>query len=233
MAGRRWLVVVAVLVAACGARPVYHRVRPGETLARIGQAYGVPYQAIARANDIDDPARIGVGQRLRIPGATRELTLPPTDQLALAPLERAPARARPGDAPRLLWPINAGTVTSGYGRRNGRDHDGIDIAAPLGASVRAAADGEVVYCGALPGYGNMIIVRHARGYLTVYAHNEQHHAAEGTRVQRGQLIASVGRSGRATGPNLHFEVRKGNVAYDPLLFLPRREAAAAIGAGGR
>ena len=63
-------------------------------------------------------------------------------------------------------------------------------------------------------------MRHARGYVTVYAHNDQHHAAEGARVRRGQLIASVGRTGRTTGPNLHFEVRKDNVAYDPLLFLP-------------
>jgi murein DD-endopeptidase MepM/ murein hydrolase activator NlpD len=92
--------------------------------------------------------------------------------------------------------------------------------------VRAAADGEVAFSGALPGYGNMLIVRHVRGYVTVYAHVERQYAAEGARVRRGQLIASVGQSGRATGPNLHFEVRKDNSAYDPLQFLP------AAGSGG-
>jgi lipoprotein NlpD len=71
----------------------------------------------------------------------------------------------------------------------------------------------------------MIIVRHARGYVTVYAHNDRQHAATGARVRAGQLIATVGRSGRATAPNLHFEVRKDNVAYDPLQFLPAVSAA--------
>ncbi len=223
------------LLAACGGRKVYHQVRPGETLARIGRAYGVDYQEIAQANHLSDPERIVVGQQLLIPGATRALTLPPVTELTLAPLDRAVARPRPRDAPTLLWPVASHLVTSGFGQRAGHPHDGIDISAPIGAAVRAAADGEVAYGGALPGYGNVMIVRHARGYVTVYAHNDQHHVAEGTRVRRGQLIASVGRSGRTTGPNLHFEVRKDNVAYDPLLFLPAlavEPAADARHAGG-
>ncbi|MGH7789453.1 MAG: M23 family metallopeptidase [Candidatus Binatia bacterium] len=220
----QWLVVVvvAVFAAACGARKVYHQVRPGETLARIGATYGVPYEEIAAANDLRDASRIASGQRLWIPGAPRPLRVPVVDMVALAPLERAALRTRPPDAPRLAWPLAAGPVTSGFGPRDGNPHDGIDIAAPIGAPVRAAAAGEVVYLGTLPGYGNLIILRHARGYVTVYAHNDRHHARQGARVRAGELIASVGRSGRTTGPNLHFEVRKDNVAYDPLQFLPPR-----------
>jgi lipoprotein NlpD len=216
----RWWWLAVLACAACGARGVYHQVRPGETLVRIGRTYGVPYQTIARANDLSDPSHIASGQRLWIPGAARELRVPPDDGLSLAPRDRAPARARPADAPRLAWPVAHGTVTSGFGARAGHYHDGIDIAAPIGAAVRAAAGGGVVYSGALPGYGNLIILQHARGYVTVYAHTEHDQAREGMRVRRGDLIASVGRSGRTTGPNLHFEVRKDNVAYDPLEFLP-------------
>jgi murein DD-endopeptidase MepM/ murein hydrolase activator NlpD len=205
---------------------VYHTVRPGETLARIGRTYGVAYTEIARVNQLRDASRIAVGEQLWIPGAVRVLEVPPDDGLSLAPRDRAPAAACPRDALRLEWPLTAGLVTSGFGVRHGNYHDGIDIAAPAGAAVRAAADGEVAFSGALPGYGNMLIVRHVRGYVTVYAHVERQYAAEGARVRRGQLIASVGQSGRATGPNLHFEVRKDNSAYDPLQFLP------AAGSGG-
>ncbi len=243
VAQRRWwrAAMLIALLAGCGGRKppshpiatapapagVYHHVGRGETLGRIARAYGIDYRLIARANSLRDPSRIASGQWLLIPGATRVVVVPADDGLALAPVDRATVAARPADAPRLRWPIAAGTVTSAFGPRNGTYHDGIDIAAPSGAPVRAAADGEVAYSGSLPGYGNMIIVRHARGYVTVYAHNERHHAAEGARVRGGQLIATVGRSGRATGPNLHFEVRKDNVAYDPLQFLPALSAAGA------
>ena len=132
---------------------------------------------------------------------------------------------RPKDAPPLQWPVPHGTVTSSFGPRRGSFHDGIDIAAPVGAAVRAAAKGDVAYSGSLPGYGNVIILRHGTGYATVYAHNDQNLVEEGQRVNQGQLIATVGRSGRTSGANLHFEVRKDNVAHDPLQFLPARQRA--------
>lgn len=243
----RWLaaVMIAAAAASCGGRKppptsvasrtagVYHQVRPGETLARIARAYAMDYRLIARANALADPSRIFAGQRLLIPGASHPILVPPEDGLALAPLDRARTGERPRDAPRLQWPLATGTLTSGFGPRNGTHHDGIDIAAQAGAPIRAAGDGEVAYSGALPGYGNMLIVRHARGYVTVYAHNDRHHVATGARVRRGQLIATVGRSGRATAPNLHFEVRKDNIAYDPLYFLPAVTAAETGGVTGQ
>ncbi|MEO8605873.1 MAG: M23 family metallopeptidase [bacterium] len=149
--------------------------------------------------------------------------------LALAPLNRASSEARPPGAPRLYWPTDGGTVSSQYGRRGRRHHDGIDISVRYGAPVYAAAAGEVVYAGSLRGYGRMIIIRHARGFVTVYAHNARHDVVAGRRVKHGELIARVGRTGRTTGVNLHFEVRKDNIAYDPLVFLPPRPDAVARG----
>ncbi|MGE0821096.1 MAG: M23 family metallopeptidase [Candidatus Binatia bacterium] len=119
----------------------------------------------------------------------------------------------------FLWPIE-GTVTSGFGPRRGSFHDGVDIAAPRGTPVYAAAAGEVIFSDVLRGYGNIVILRHRKGYATVYAHNKRNLVKEGQRVRRGQRIAEVGQSGRATGPHLHFEIRRNNTTRDPLVFLP-------------
>lgn len=224
---RLWVVVVLVVLATACGHKVYHRVRPGDTLSRISKAYGVGVQRIARANHVRDPARIEVGQRLLIPGATRELpvdVITPRDINATAPHHGEFPRSD-GRRP-FSWPIDAGTVSSGFGPRGKHFHDGIDIAAPIGTGVFAAADGEVIYADKLSGYGNVLIIRHADGYATVYAHNRENRAREGARVRRGQLIATVGESGHTTGPNLHFEVRQDNIARNPIYFLPQLTASA-------
>ncbi len=103
-------------------------------------------------------------------------------------------------------------------------HDGIDIGAKPGSPVVAAADGTVVYAdNRLAGYGNLIIVRHRDNLFTAYAHNRRNLVHQGDKVRSGQKIALVGRTGRATGPHLHFEVRRGTTPVDPLLYLPRRK----------
>src|SRR5262245_52851425 len=121
-------------------------------------------------------------------------------------------------SPVFTWPVD-GEVTSRFGPRHGRFHDGIDIAAPQGTPVFAAADGEVIFSDVLGGYGKVVIVRHAGGYLTLYAHNAVNRVHEGQRVRRGTRVATVGQSGHVTGANLHFEVRKDNRARDPLRYL--------------
>jgi murein DD-endopeptidase MepM/ murein hydrolase activator NlpD len=124
----------------------------------------------------------------------------------------------------FIWPLTSGTLTSPFGPRRHSFHDGIDIGAPPGTPVRAARDGTVLYSATLRGYGNVVIVEHAGNYATVYAHNEENLVRTGERVRKGQLVARVGRSGRTSGPNLHFEIRKDNVARNPIYFLPRQTA---------
>jgi len=208
------------------ARPVYHYVSAGETLYGIGLRYGVPYQEIARVNRLADPSRIEIGQRLLLPRAAREKeAVGAPDKKHASPVAAA-KRAEQEKAPPFHWPAD-GTLTSRFGPRDGGVHEGIDIAAPWGSAVRAAADGEVVYSGTLPGYGKVLILRHAGGYATVYAHNQRNKAKQGQKVRRGDFIGTVGRTGRTLGANLHFEIRKNNLARDPLLYLP----AAAAGDG--
>jgi len=123
-----------------------------------------------------------------------------------------------GDAP-LMWPLK-GVLYGRYGVRAGRRHDGIDIAAPEGTTVLAAAAGTIIYAGEQAGYGAIVIVRHENGLVTLYAHNARLLVGDGARVRRGEPIAKVGQTGRTTGPHLHFEVRDGTRPRNPLLYLP-------------
>jgi murein DD-endopeptidase MepM/ murein hydrolase activator NlpD len=128
----------------------------------------------------------------------------------------------PATAPPVAfaWPTPGGEVTSIFGPRWGRHHDGIDISAPEGTPIRASAPGTVVFSGRQRGYGNIVIIEHPQGLSTAYAHNYKNLVTPGTLVSRGSLIALLGRTGRASGPNLHFEVRHGKVARDPMRYLP-------------
>jgi len=199
---------------------IFHVVKPGENLYRIGRAYDVPHEQLARVNRLPDADRIQAGQRLFIPGAARalpvELITPNTARLAPPDAPDSLETSRNG----FIWPVS-GTVHSRFGPRGITVHDGIDIAAPEGTPIRAIDAGEVIYSDQLRGYGNLVIVRHAGGFASVYAHNQTNLVREGQTVARGEIIARVGSTGRVTGPHLHFEIRRGNIAYDPLLYLPR------------
>jgi murein DD-endopeptidase MepM/ murein hydrolase activator NlpD len=118
----------------------------------------------------------------------------------------------------LVWPVS-GAVTSGYGWRWGRMHEGIDIAVGTGTPVVAAAAGTVIQAGWLGGYGNLIVVDHGNGLATAYAHNSSLAVAVGQAVGQGQVLAYSGSTGHSSGPHVHFEVRVNGAAVDPLGYL--------------
>ena len=227
--GAWWLALLALAGCSIAGTPrperggIHHEVRRGENLYRIGKAYGISHQELARINAISNPDRVRVGQRIFVPGTRRRLPV-----ALITPersVETAPVGAElPGGAGVFIWPLARGTLTSRFGPRGQGFHDGIDIGAPTGTPVLAARDGVVIYSASLRGYGNVVIVRHAGGYVSVYAHNERNLVATGDTVRQGQRIALVGDSGRTSGPNLHFEIRKDNVARNPIYFLPHQTA---------
>lgn len=133
-----------------------------------------------------------------------------------------PAPALPAAAPRFEWPLRGRTL-AGFGPRpGGQQNDGIDIAAAPGTPVKAADGGTVVYAGnEVRGLGNLLLVSHAGGYITAYAHLDQMSVAKGATVKKGQTLGTVGTSGGATEPQLHFEVRYRNKPVDPAGLLPR------------
>ena len=208
-----------------------YQVRRGDTLYSIGKRFGIDYRVLARRNRIDSSYAIYVGQELflhRTAPRAEYMPIPSTQD------SRKPAAKRPSSQPqtailpppasngrKLLWPLS-GKVTSRFGNRNGRAHDGIDIAAAEGTPVRAAGSGEVVYSDhRLAGYGKLIIIRHGHDLFTAYAHNQRNLVRKGAKVKAGDVIARVGQTGRATGPHLHFEVRRGSTPVDPAAYLPR------------
>ncbi|MCU1463386.1 MAG: peptidase [Acidimicrobiales bacterium] len=119
----------------------------------------------------------------------------------------------------LIWPVN-GPVTSGFGMRWGRMHQGIDIGASYGTPIRAAKAGVVIFAGQMSGYGNVIIIDHGGGFSTLYAHQSQLGVSDGASVSQGQVIGYVGSTGHSTGPHLHFETRVNGSPQNPRNYLP-------------
>jgi murein DD-endopeptidase MepM/ murein hydrolase activator NlpD len=111
-------------------------------------------------------------------------------------------------------------MSSSFGQRWGKTHQGIDIPGRIGSHIVAAAEGVVVYSGdEIGGYGNITVIAHKNGFFTVYAHAKENFTRQGQRVYRGQVIAQIGMTGRTYGPHLHFEVRKNGEAIDPTNYL--------------
>ncbi|MBS7546313.1 peptidoglycan DD-metalloendopeptidase family protein [Ancylobacter oerskovii] len=118
------------------------------------------------------------------------------------------------------WPVR-GRIISGYGPKpGGQTNEGINVSVPEGTSVKAAEDGVVAYAGSeLKGYGNLVLVKHADGWVTAYAHNSALDVKKGDTVKRGQVIAKAGQTGNVSSPQVHFEIRKGSQAMDPSQYL--------------
>jgi murein DD-endopeptidase MepM/ murein hydrolase activator NlpD len=211
-------------------------VQKGQTLFRISQAYQVEVAALMEANRLKPSTPLKVGQRLFIPGAkgvrkveiSRSLTVEERLTLEQSLREEVTAPPPPTEPPRtrvrtdadFLWPI-VGPLNSAFGPRWGKFHAGIDIGSPHYQEVVAAADGEVIYADATKGgLGKAVVLQHGRGLRTVYAHLSIIIAREGDTVRQGQAIGGVGETGRASGPHLHFEVRKNGIPVNPEEFLP-------------
>lgn len=204
----------------------YYVVRRGDTLYSIALEHGADYREVAQWNSLDDPTRLRVGQQLRVkPPPERPVQIgsaPSTGRVESRPLYSAtPQTPKPAarEEPRLLdaqplqfiWPVK-GKVLAGFAEPRQK---GIDIGGKLGDPVGAAAAGRVTYVGSgIPGLGKLVVIKHDQGYITVYAHNKDILVKEQQAVTRGQKIAEL-------GEKLHFQIRKGAAAVDPLLYLPK------------
>jgi murein DD-endopeptidase MepM/ murein hydrolase activator NlpD len=174
-------------------------------------------------NGLEDPNRLDVGQVLFVPGAPHALDIEPYPAPPPEPGDFASTdpSAGYGDTG-FVWPLPGASILSHFGapRRTHR-HQGIDLKGVAGQEIRAARSGKVIYSGStMRGYGKTVILDHGKGLRTLYAHNSRLLVGVGQRVERGDPIARVGRSGNATTDHCHFEVRKNRVPVDPLLYLP-------------
>ena len=209
----------------------YYEVKRGDTLYSIALENGADYREVAAWNALDDPTKIRIGQVLRVkPEESRAVTV--NRPKVAAPIEARPldapavpvtaaAPAAPKEAPKaaaaeFMWPAK-GKLLAGFAEPRSK---GIDIDGRPGDPVVAAAAGRVTYTGTgIPGLGKLVVIKHDNGFITVYAHNRSILVKEQQSVARGEKIAELGASD-ADRPKLHFQIRKGAAAVDPLRYLP-------------
>ncbi len=188
-------------------------------LAAAFDAAGRPPRTLAPASRADPAAERTAPAARRDPHGPGRVessvlgALPSTAQVGKPPV----GALRPSSG-QLRWPLR-GVLYARFGRKGRSPHDGIDLAAPAGTPVRTAAEGSVLFAGPQQGYGLLVIIEHAHGLVTVYAHNRDLRVRTGQPVREGQVIATVGESGKTSGPHLHFEVRQDGAPVDPLDFL--------------
>ncbi len=227
----------------------FHVVKYGETGIAIARAYGLPWRDLIALNGLSEPFLLQVGQRLRLSAPATVAQAPTLESRARAfdisiddvvtggqpAASGAPAAAQPaedapaplpgisGDVPRWRWPV-PGRVISGFGPKpGGRFNDGVNLKATAGEPVRAAGDGVVAYAGdAIAGFGNLLLIKHAGGWVSAYGHNEALLVARGARVKAGEVIARAGQTGAVSEPQLHFELRQGRSPVDPVKLLGGR-----------
>ncbi len=226
-------------------------VQKGDTLYSLSRKYEIPVNDLAVMNKISSPFDLSVGQKIKVPKmdnvktasvseiktGTKKVTvakITPAKNTTTGTVQVAqkqkissnPQKQLPKVAARsaskFSWPVR-GKILSSYGAKsNGLFNDGINISAPLGSAVKAAENGVVAYAGnEVKGMGNLIIIQHSDGWMTIYAHLDSMSVKRGTRVGVGTQIGRVGKTGKVDQPQLHFEIRKGTKAYNPTQYLKK------------
>lgn len=200
---------------------VFVTVAKKDSVSGLAEKYGSFKEAIYVANMMPQNTQLVVGKEIFLPGGKLIVAAEPVVKTSAS---RSIARVTSAVGAKYKWPV-VGQISSQFGWRRspfGRRrvfHAGLDIRAPKGRAITAAADGRVVHSGWMSGYGNTIVITHPNGMTTLYGHCSSLVAQKGQNIKTGQLIARVGSTGRSTGNHLHFEVRVKSVAQNPLKYL--------------
>ena len=204
---------------------IFYKVGKGDTLEKIAKSYGIPADRIRMGNAPGAVDTLTAGAEIFLPGARPEASDTPSEGKSSSGSGKKSSESPAKSYTRSYrWPV-VGKINSPFGWRRHpvtrrRDfHTGVDIKAPRGRAIKAAKAGRVEYAGWMGGYGRVVVVRHGDGYSTLYAHCNSISVRKGQSVSQGQTIASVGTSGRSTGPHLHFEIRNGQSPQNPLKML--------------
>jgi murein DD-endopeptidase MepM/ murein hydrolase activator NlpD len=225
-------VAAASTVAPAAGSPQPQPFVPAAAPTPIGAAPAATSQASSAPQDLGGGVSSSAlpplqGAPAQAPAAPQPLPQPVPQTAQADPAPAPAAKSTEGDplpalksSSSFIWPVDGRVISKfGQGKDNTRN-DGINIAAPNGAPVLAAADGVVAYAGnELKGFGNMVLLRHAGGWVTAYAHNSSMLVQKGAKVKQGQTIARVGSTGNVDKPQLHFELRQGTKAVDPMKVL--------------
>jgi murein DD-endopeptidase MepM/ murein hydrolase activator NlpD len=203
------------------------KITKGQTIAGLAKKYDVSEKAIRMANHLEGNKNLVIGEEIFLPGASQSVSVYRGSAGSGGVTRNAPQvanNARDAASKRFSWPVS-GRISSPFGWRTHPIkkarifHTGLDIRAPRNTPIRAAQSGQVVFAGWMSGYGRSVIIRHDRVYTTLYAHAQTLKVKKGMYVKKGTVIAAVGSSGRATGPHVHFEVRRNGKPANPIRYL--------------
>ncbi len=187
-----------------------YAVKKGDTVYSLSRKYSVDMPAFTRLNNLKRPYALSIGQKLRVPNGSR--VQKKGQNKTYIPL--------PQSGKGFMWPVKGVMISSFGAKAKGYHNDGINISAKLGSYVRAAESGVVVHAGSkIKGFGKLILIRHSGGWITAYAHNSALLIKKGQHIKRGQAISRVGQTGGVNRPQLHFEMRKGSRAINPVPYL--------------
>ncbi len=203
-----------------------YKVKKGDTLYSISRSYGTNVFSLAKLNNILNVNNITIGKDLKIPENNKPKTvLKQKKQWNIEFVNKKKkisknTKIKNKSTNKFIWPVK-GKLISKYGKsKEGFYNDGINIDSQKGAIVISSQDGKVIYSGnEIPGYGNLILIKHSKNWITAYAHLSEVFIEKGRLVKRGERIGSVGSTGNVRSPQLHFEIRKGKESVNPLEFL--------------
>lgn len=214
----------------------FHKVKKGETLYSISRQYKTDVYSISKLNNLKNINSINEGQALKIYGDLKietknnyrsndnkaNIKKNDSKKKSLKPIKKTTTNFKqtPNKNFKFMWPVK-GKLISKYGKSSdGFFNDGININSKLNQKVGASNDGVVIYSGnEIPGYGNLILIKHSQNWITAYAHLGKVSVEKGDKVKKGQIIGLVGKTGNVRKPQLHFEIRKGKEAVNPLKYL--------------
>ena len=197
-----------------------YTIKRGDTISALALAYGTEVEDIIAANDIENVRALAINDEIIIPNPTKIPPPPEARVVTVASRGTSTASRSSTGAPNFIWPLQ-GTITSHFGAPRGSSkHLGLDIAAPKGTAIRAAASGEVVSAKRGTAYGLYVVLDHGGGWQTLYAHASKLLVKAGQQVAQGEKIALVGRTGNTTGNHLHLEVKDDGTRINPLNCLP-------------
>ena len=201
----------------------YYVVKRGDTLASIARKYHTNYQTLAKKNKIEPPYHLKIGQKIAVSGEGTAVGKNGTSNTQTTKNKTASVSTYVSTKrnAKFVWPVSGKVISSFGAVGKGLKNDGINISAPIGTPVKAGDKGTVAYAGnGLKGFGNLILIKHSDGYITAYAHTDKMLVKKGQSVARGEQIATVGKTGGVSAPQLHFEVRAGKKAVNPKNYLP-------------
>jgi murein DD-endopeptidase MepM/ murein hydrolase activator NlpD len=220
-----------------------HVVSSGDTLNKIARQYQVSISELTAANKLAANSKLKLGSQLIVPTAhapqpaplkmvanSKPATNPPAKSInKITPTPDMSAEKKDATGAAALsfrWPVR-GRVIAGFGPTpSGQENHGVNFAVPEGTPIKAAEEGVVAYVGnELKTYGNLVLIRHANGFVTAYAHASEILVRRDEVIKRGQVIAKSGQTGNVSTPQLHFEIRKGSSPVDPMTYLDRGSQA--------